>query len=37
MDTKIAARIGARIDVERTGVGVVVGLSGDDSRRGAVA
>ena len=36
-DAKIAALTAARIDVERTGVGTVVGVIDDDGRREAVA
>ena len=36
-DAKITALIATRIDVERTGVGIVVGVIDDDGRRGAVA
>jgi hypothetical protein len=36
-DAEIAALIGTRIDVERTGVGIVVGMIDDDGRREAVA
>jgi hypothetical protein len=36
-DAEIAALIGTRIDVERTGVGIVVGVLDNDGRRGVVA
>ncbi|MDO9713893.1 hypothetical protein [Paracraurococcus lichenis] len=36
-DTKIAASVAARIDAERTGVGIARGAVDGDRRRGAVA
>jgi hypothetical protein len=36
-DAEIAALIGMRINVERTGVGIVVGVIDDDGHREAVA
>jgi hypothetical protein len=36
-DAKIAALTATRIDVERTGVGIVVGVTNDDGRREAAA
>ena len=36
-DAEIAALIGTRIDVERTGVGIVVSVIDDDGRREVVA
>jgi hypothetical protein len=36
-DAEIAVPIGTRINVERTGVGIVVGVIDDDGRREAVA
>ena len=36
-DAEIAALIGARIDIERTGIGIVVGVIDDDGRREVVA
>jgi hypothetical protein len=36
-DVEIAALISTRIDVERTGVGIVVGVIDDDGRREVVA
>jgi len=36
-DAKIAALIGTRINVERTGADIVVGVIDDDGRREAVA
>ena len=36
-DPEIAVLIGVRINVERTGVGVVVGVIDDDGRREGVA
>jgi hypothetical protein len=36
-DAEIAALIGTRVDVERTGVGIVVGVIDDDGRREVVA
>lgn len=38
MDVKVAALVATRIDVERTGIGIVAGVIDDGSgRRGAVA
>jgi hypothetical protein len=36
-NAEIAVLIGTRINVERTGVGIVVGMIGDDGRREVVA
>jgi hypothetical protein len=36
-DVEIAALIGTRIDVRRTGAGIVVGAIDDDGRREVVA
>jgi hypothetical protein len=36
-DAEIAAPIGTRIDVERTRVGIAVGMIDDDGRREVVA
>ena len=36
-DAEIAALIGARIDIERTGIGIVVGVIDDHGRREVVA
>ena len=36
-DAKSAAPIATRVDVERTGVGIVAGGTDDDGRREAVA
>ncbi|HEY0376694.1 MAG TPA: hypothetical protein VGC87_07035 [Pyrinomonadaceae bacterium] len=36
-DAEIAVLIGTRVNVERTGVGIVVGVIDDDGRHEAVA
>jgi len=36
-DAEIAALIGARIDIERTGIGIVLGVIDEDGRREVAA